>query len=435
MNICLLNDSFPPSIDGVANAVYNYAEILTNAGDDVTVATPKYPGVIDNYPFDVVRYTSANTVKLAGYRAGLPIVRETIRTLSGKEPQVLHSHCPVASTILARALRETADAPIILTYHTKFDIDIANLIRSHLLQEAAIKLLCNNITACDEVWVVSRIAGENLRSLGYQGDYVIMENGVDLPKGRVDDNKVQALRTQHGIAESDLVFLFVGRLMWYKGIKIILDSLAALKAQGLKFSMVFVGDGRDRADIEKYAQSLALDVIFTGAVNDRELLRQYYCLGDIFLFPSTFDTNGLVVREAAACSLPSILIKDSAAAEGVEDGFSGFLSEENAESFAAVLKNAVSNRDHLKKTGENARDFIYTSWEDSVKRARARYEIVAENYKSRGSHHQKLHSDEIFELIGSVNAGLDRLSSAYSRLGQTTQKMGDNITHFLDKHL
>ena len=46
MKIVLLNDSFPPIIDGVANAVLNYAEVLTNGfHDEVVVATPRYPKV------------------------------------------------------------------------------------------------------------------------------------------------------------------------------------------------------------------------------------------------------------------------------------------------------------------------------------------------------------------------------------------------------
>ena len=44
MNICLLNDSFPPVIDGVANVVLNYGRALTyNHNANVIVGTPKYP--------------------------------------------------------------------------------------------------------------------------------------------------------------------------------------------------------------------------------------------------------------------------------------------------------------------------------------------------------------------------------------------------------
>lgn len=68
-----------------------------------------------------------------------------------------------------------------MTYHTKFDVDIANLIHSKVLQESSKRALVENINACDEVWAVSRGAAENLRSLGYEGECVIMQNGVDLP--------------------------------------------------------------------------------------------------------------------------------------------------------------------------------------------------------------------------------------------------------------
>ena len=101
------------------------------------------------------------------------------------------------------------------------------------------------------------------------------------------------------------VFIFVGRLLWYKGIRHILDSLKILDEKNIDFRMMFVGDGADRAEIEAYVDELKLreKVIFTGAIYDREELRVYYTAGDLFFFPSLYDTNGIVVREAAACGV------------------------------------------------------------------------------------------------------------------------------------
>lgn len=437
MKICLLNDSFPPLIDGVSNAVYNYASLLSSGGDAVQVATPWYPGVKDDYPFEVVRYNSANTIKFVGYRAGLPLGRNTLRTLTESSPDILHSHCPVASTILARALRETADAPVVMTYHTKFDIDIEKAIRGKRLQHRAIKALCDNITACDEIWVVSRGAGENLKSLGYSGDYIVMENGVDLPRGRVPDDEITSLRTELDLPENVPTFLFVGRMMWYKGIGIILDSLAALKEKGEDFRMIFVGEGTDKKEIEEKAASLGLsgNVIFTGAIRDREKLRAYFCVSDLFLFPSTFDTNGLVVREAAACALPSMLIRGSCAAEGIDDGFTGFLAEENAENFTSELLKTMHNTALLKTVGENAQNNIYISWADSVKNARARYDTVIENYKTNGKTRKKIRSDDFFELIGSVAEQLERAHARRMEIGARRRKMEESFWNFIDRYM
>ena len=46
--ICLLNDSFPPEIDGVANAVVNYAKNITKSGENAIVVTPTMPGADDS---------------------------------------------------------------------------------------------------------------------------------------------------------------------------------------------------------------------------------------------------------------------------------------------------------------------------------------------------------------------------------------------------
>ena len=230
--------------------------------------------------------------------------------------------------------------------------------------------------------------------------------------------------------------LFVGRLMWYKGIKIILDALARLKSQGLDFKMVFVGGGMDMEEIEKYSESAGLTekVIFTGPINDRQLLRKYFCMGDLFLFPSTFDTNGLVVREAAACALASVLIEGSAAAEGITHNVTGFLCQEDHVSFAAAVKGALSNMPALKTVGENAQRHIYISWDDSVKKARDRYMTVIENYRLRGSSgRKKLRSDDVFEFIGNMNRLLDRLREAGDKAGGDLKKTESFFRELLNR--
>ncbi len=142
---------------------------------------------------------------------------------------------------------------------------------------------------------------------------LLWKNGVDFPKGRADKENVDLINETLDINDDAPVFLFVGRLMWYKGLKLILDALKISKEKGDKFHMVIVGDGADGKDIQQYAEDLGLKdyCIFTGAVQDRELLRAYYTRADMFLFVSTYDTNGIVVREAAACGLGSVLIKGS----------------------------------------------------------------------------------------------------------------------------
>ena len=453
LNVCLVNDSFPPEIDGVANAVTNYAALINGGLGAATVVTPSNPEADDTaFPFPVCRYPSLDTTKLVGYRAGLPFSPEIQNSLEGDGFDIIHSHCPISSTLLARLLRERIDVPLVMTYHTKFDIDIANAIRSKILQEEAKRLLVQNIAACDEVWTVSRGAGENLRSLGYAGDYIVMPNGVDFPRGRVEDSLVRQVTEDYDLPEDLPVYLFVGRMMWYKGIRIILDALKELKTAGEDFRMVFVGSGGDREEIIAYCQDLGLTdkVFFCPAIHDRQLIRAWYCRADLFLFPSTFDTNGLVVREAAACALASVLISGSCAAEDVTDGVSGFLIEENSAAMAAKLRALCGHREIMRQVGRQAQQQLYISWEEAVGRAYQRYGAVIDNYR-RGVYpeHERLSDDFIRGMAKSMEswehyrnrqqARVRELRREYRELreemGHSRQRLRESIAQHLDRFL
>ena len=178
------------------------------------------------------------------------------------------------------------------------------------------------------------------------------------------------------------MFLYVGRLINYKNLPMILDALKILADSGQDFRMVFVGKGPDKEVLERKATELGLmggdhpKVFFTGPIYDRDVLRAWNTRGDLFLFPSTFDTNGLVVREAAACGLASVLIKDSCAAEGITDDRNGFIIEESAEAMAELLKRLCGDLDHVHDVGQHAMDEIYLSWEECVAKAYERYEYI-----------------------------------------------------------
>ena len=123
---------------------------------------------------------------------------------------------------------------------------------------------------------------------------------------------------------------------------------------------------------------------------------------DLFLFPSVYDTNGIVVREAAACGLASVLIKGSCAAEGVTHDRNGYLIEENAESMASLLEEACKDLPHLHDVGQHAMDEIYISWEDSVKVAHDRYAELYELSKAGEFGHRKHQSLEYLNKSAAV---------------------------------
>ena len=403
LNVCLMNDSFPPTIDGVANCVKNYADIIDRDLGHALVCTPHYPHVTDHYPYQVLRYPSVNLNRAFGYRAGVPFDRKTIEQLKQWPTDVIHAHCPIISMFLARTMRELIHRPIILTYHSKFDVDIQQDIASPAMQEQATRAMLTNIEAADEVWTVSEGASRSLRALGYRGEYRVMQNGVDLPLGAAAPEAVRAINTELGLDPEMPVLLFIGRMMWYKGIRQILDAVRLLKAENVTFRMLFVGDGQDKEEIIRYSEEIGITdrVIFVPAINDRNLLRAYYTRGDLFTFPSDYDTNGLVVHEAAACGTASVTLKGSCAAENIIDGQNGLTVDKTPESLAAACRELIAHPDSMRQMGEHAQKELYLSWDDSVRRAYAEYANVIRDYRERRHPARNGKSDAFFRAVAS----------------------------------
>lgn len=383
LKVGLMNDAFPPTLDGTCTTIYNYASIIQEKLGRSVVITPRVRGVVDNYPFEVYRYDSFSFSYRDEYRVGWPFRRALRERVAAKDLDILHFHTPLASAVFGRLINGQRRIPMVATYHTKYDYDIRKRVPTAYLQQWALDFIVRNIGRADEVWTVSEGAGENLKKIGYQGDYVVMPNGVDFPRGKAGVEAVRRIDQLHGLPEGVPVYLYVGRMMWYKNIRVILDSLQKVKQEGRDFRLIMIGKGSDENAIDRSIAKLGLKdhIIRTGKISDRELLRAYYSRADLFLFPSVFDTHGIVVREAAACGCPSLLVRGSSSACGISEGVNGFTAGEDPADFARKIIELTDRPDLLKAVGSGAMESLYLSWEEAVTTAYRRYENLCANWK------------------------------------------------------
>lgn len=376
-------DAFPPTTDGISNVAQNYAAEINKKLGEAVVITPKNPNQLDyKYNYEIFRYKSWWIPSKEGYSVGWPFKDELHQAIIDMNFDILHSHAPLATSYYFRRVVEKKKIPVVLTYHTKYEYDIDRRVPTKPARDFAYRFLLNNINAADEVWVTSEGTSDSLRKLGYQGDYIVMPNGCDLPITNVSADDIAVIKRKHNVPENVPIFLYSGRMIWYKNIELILDACSKLKRDGKKFKLIMLGFGADETAIKRYIRKSGLknDVIWTGKILDRQEILSYYGIADILLFPSVFDTNGLVVREAAACATPSLLVHGSCAAEGIDDGKTGFLCMESAHSVAVTLAKIMDNKELLKRVGKQAQNDIYISWEDSVQKAYKRYENLVENF-------------------------------------------------------
>ncbi len=387
LKIAIGTDAFPPTTDGISKVAESYAAILNKNHCEAVVVTPKNPNQQDKkYGYEIFRYKSWWIPSREGYSVGWPFKESLSYDIINKKFDLLHSHAPLATSYYFRLVNRKKRIPTILTYHTKYEYDIEKRVPTKRGKEFARHFLLNNINSADEVWVTSEGSAESLRKIGYTGSYIVMPNGCDMPNTDVPKEISDKVRAKLRLPDNIPIFIYAGRMIWYKNLRLILDACRILKKSGKDFRLILLGFGADETAIKFYYRFKGISdkIIWAGKVLDRELIRGYYDVSDILLFPSTFDTNGLVVREAAACATPALLVRGSCAAEGIEDGKTGFFCDETAESIAQILSDIMDNREFLHTVGLEARDKIYLSWEDAVELAFDRYKKVINEFYSDG---------------------------------------------------
>ena len=106
------------------------------------------------------------------------------------------------------------------------------------------------------------------------------------------------------------------------------------------------------------------------------MLNALYRRADLFLFPSLYDTAGLVIREAAAAGTASVSIRGSSAADCIREGENGYLCRDETEDLARVIDEALADPETLARIGQRAKDTIPIPWSELVDGVLERYQAL-----------------------------------------------------------
>ena len=381
-NVGLFNESFPPVMDGVAVCVQNYAYWMQKKVGGVSVITPNVPGAdYSRYDYEVLDYFSVPVLFRQPYVTGIAEVDPAFLVkIAKRQFKIVHAHSPFAAGFAAANVAKRLNIPMVATFHSKYRDDFSQTIPSKAVVDQIIKRIVSFYERADEVWVPQASVAEVIKDYGYNGNVEVVPNGSDLVADYPEAYFVEA-RQKLGIAPSDFVCLFVGQHVWQKNVRLIIEALE--KVKDTPFKMFFVGNGYAADAMKEMVTEKDLDsqVTFVGTVTDRETIKQYYAAADLFLFPSLYDTDGLVVKEAAALHTPSILIDEATAASIITDGENGFLSHNDLDAFANRLRELIHDPERVHRVGIQASRSIVRSWEDVVDEVLDRYNRLIANKK------------------------------------------------------
>ena len=381
-NIGLFNDSFPPVMDGVAMCVENYARWMQESVGGVSVITPEnLDADYSDKKYEVLSYMSVAVPFRPPYVTGISDLDPAFKAkLMRRQFRIVHAHCPFTSGWAAQHVAKKQRIPMVATFHSKYKDDFARVSPSKRILDTLIKGIVNVYESADEVWVPQESVKGVLYSYGFKGKIEVMQNGCDLV-GDYSPEFFSEARSALGLAPDELALLYVGQHIWEKNLRLTIDTLGRIK--DLPFKMFFIGTGYAEVEMRKLVSEKGISdkVRFVGRLTDRKKLTQYYAAADLFLFPSLYDTDGLVVREAAALHTPSIMLSSASASGMLRDGETGFLIGSTAEDFEAALRSLNADRERMNAVGERASTTIVRSWRDIAEEAIDRYNSLINRVK------------------------------------------------------
>lgn len=354
------------------------------------IIAPKGSDYEDHVPYKVYRFKSVLLPGMNPYRVGLPLIDVKFKKKIKKvEFDLVHAHCPFISGQLALNISRKLDVPLVTTFHTKYRDDFKKVINNDLIVNFLVNFTLDFYNSADLVLVPNKATGLTLEEYGFKGTYEIMPNGSDMivpEKLKLINYRKKGLQMINA-GTNEFIMLFVGQHRWEKNIRLIIDSLRQLKQKGKSFKMVFVGEGYAAEDMKKLVRKFDLqdNVVFLGVMTNRNELQRVYAASDLFVFPSVYDNSPLVIQEAAAFGVPSVVVLNSSSAESILDGVNGFLIENDSTDLAKKIGDLMHDQHAIKIAGEGARKSIYHPWESIIDDVYYRYTELINTHKEMNS--------------------------------------------------
>lgn len=347
--LLVVNKAYWPHLGGVETVVRQLAEGVAAAGFHVEVlclgekdAEEEINGVAVHRARTVLRVGSA------------PLAWKFLEKYSelAAKADLIHFHTPNPMGELALLLKGRGHAEkVICTYHS-------DPLRPRWAAKAYRKLLRAFLDRCDAIVATSPNYIQSSPVLK-----PIESRCTVIPLG-VDVERFSKVRPE-AVAECERMLedlprprvLFVGRLVYYKGVDVLLKALAQVPG----VSGIIVGDGPLKRDLGELAETLGISkrVRFLAPLPEDLYPAIYHC-ADLFVLPSIERTEafGIVGLEAMAAGLPIITTElGTGTSYYNRDGITGYVVEAgNMESLSRAIRNLVTGfgeRDAARK-----KDFI-----------------------------------------------------------------------------
>ncbi len=368
MKVLMISDVYLPRINGVSTSISTFRKEFRKNGHSVVLVAPDY-GPSPDEDENIIRIPSRRVVIDPEDRLmWLSSLRRLADRLGSFHPDIVHIQTPFMAHYAGVKLSRKFGVPCVETYHTFFEeylhhyAPFAPGFLTRFMARILSRIQCNE---ADGIVVPSTAMFRVLKEYGVRSRMAVIPTGLDLD-GWVGGNG-RRFRSQRGIDDASPVLVHLGRLAFEKNIDFLFDVLVKVKESFPDIVFILAGEGPAEPHLVRTVARLGLqkNVVFTGNLHRREDLWDCYSAGDVFVFASRTETQGLVLLEAMALGVPVVSTAVLGTLDILEPRRGAVVAREEIDDFASKVVALLRDRDLRAKLGREGREYV-GNWTSSA---------------------------------------------------------------------
>lgn len=356
LRIGIFTECYHPTLNGVVISIETFRQELEKRGHQYYIFAPATKGFHDINP-RVFRYPSCRWPKQKYYPIALPFLAPLqtaqIRNL---RLDLIHTQHLFSMGKLGLKVARTLDIPVVHTYHTLI-VEYTHYfpLFSDLARKFVIRMSRNYCNACDQVVTPSPSMQQFLRSYGVVQPIEAIPTGVNLDDFSHPFSRDE-LKTKWNIPKNQKLLLYVSRIAKEKNLDFLFKAIRRLTQKHQDFHLLLVGGGPELGYYRNKVKSWHLDkkVTFTD-MQEKKTTNRFFGAADIFVFPSTTETQGIVIAEAMAAGIPAVAVGIMGPSDIIKDGVDGYLTGLKVEEFTDRIEKLLNDERLRKKFGKQAK--------------------------------------------------------------------------------
>ncbi len=367
MRIAIFTNNYLPNPYGVSGSVESFRKEFERLGHEVYIFAPRWKGYQDKNP-RVFRYPSIDIEIKIKFPLAIPCSLKNRKILENLHLDIIHSQHPNLLGGAAARWARKKNIPLVFTWHTLYDryAHFVPFVPRRLAAWWAIRNARNYANRANAVVVPTPSAAEIIREWRLTNKNIMaIPTGVEEEQFENPDR--ENIRGKYNIKDDEILLFVMTRLTNEKNVEFLVDAALPILKKNNRTKFMICGEGNLKEKLMKKVSQTGLKekVIFVWIVSDSEK-KDYYAAGDIFVYASKSETQGMILTEAMYSGLPIVAVRATGVRDIVEDGQTGFLVSENKEGFAEAVQKLIVDENLRRRFSEEARKVAWKKYTSKI---------------------------------------------------------------------